>query len=82
MAKELERAGIPAVLVTALPLVPLQMGVPRTLRGVKIPHPLGAPDRTPEAEKALRRKLIQRALFALQQTIEEPTVFELTEEAV
>lgn len=58
------------------------MGAPRTVRAVKIPHPLGSPERTPESEKALRGRLLEKALFALQQEVTEPTLFELNEALV
>ena len=39
------------------------------------PHPLGNPELSPEAEKALRRELVERALTALSTPVDEQTVF-------
>ena len=43
---------------------------------VAIPHPLGDPSLEPDAELALRRKLVLRALDALTTAVEEQTVFD------
>lgn len=42
-----------------------------------IPYPAGDPNLEPEAEKAWRRKLVERALEALTTKVTEPTVFEV-----
>ena len=47
----------------------------RVVPGVGIPHPLGNPELSPEAEKALRRELVERALKALSTPVDEQTVF-------
>ena len=65
MAKELERAGIPTVLVTCLTNVAEMVGANRILAGVAIPHPVGDPGLTVEEEHRERRRLILRALEAL-----------------
>ena len=48
---------------------------PRIVVGVRIPYPCGDPSRPPEAERALRRRLIETALRALQTPVERSTVF-------
>jgi glycine reductase complex component B subunit gamma len=77
--KELERAGIPSVLMTAMVAVGTQVGAPRMVRGTRIPHPLGDPTLSVDAERALRRKLLLKALEAVRQHVQQPTVFELQE---
>ncbi len=58
-------------------IVPISktVGANRIVPAMAIPHPLGDPTRTPDEEKALRRKLVEKALEALQTRIDEQTVF-------
>ena len=76
MAKELERAGIPTVHVCSIVPISKTVGANRIVPSVAIPHPLGDPQKTPDAERALRRRLVERALEALRTPVEEQTVFE------
>jgi betaine reductase len=41
-----------------------------------IPFPTGDPDLGPEAERAWRRELLERALNAVATHVSEPTVFD------
>jgi glycine reductase len=41
-----------------------------------IPFPTGDPELTPEKERQLRRRLLDRALEALQTPVDGPTVFD------
>jgi glycine reductase len=75
VANELEEAGLPTALVTALPPTALMMGTRRVVPGVGITHPLGNPDLSENREKELRRKIVTKALEALQTEVKEPTVF-------
>jgi len=52
------------------------VGANRIVPAIAIPHPFGDPSRTPEEEKVRRRRLVEKALKALQTEIEEQTVFE------
>ncbi len=58
-------------------IVPISktVGANRIVPAIAIPHPLGDPTRTPDKEKALRRKLVEKALEALQTGIDGQTVF-------
>jgi glycine reductase len=76
MVKEIERAGIPVVHMCTVVPISMTVGANRIVPTVAIPHPLGNPSATPEEEKALRRKLLDKALVALSTPIEEQTVFE------
>jgi betaine reductase len=76
MVKEIERAGIPVVHMCTVVPISLTVGANRIVPTIAIPHPLGNPSLDPESEKALRRKLVERALKALQTEVEEQTVFE------
>ncbi len=62
-------------LCTVVP-ISLTVGANRIVPAVAIPHPLGNPSLSREGEKKLRRKLVEKALAALQTDIEGQTVFE------
>jgi glycine reductase len=76
MAKELERAGIPTALITAMVSVAERVGAPRIVPGRAVVHPVGDPTLPADAERALRRGLIERALEALQTPVDGPRVFD------
>jgi betaine reductase len=76
LAKEIERAGIPTVFVTALPTIATMIGANRVIRGVAITNPLGDPDRSPGGELELRKKIVERALELLETEVEPQTVWE------
>jgi glycine reductase complex component B subunit gamma len=76
MAKEMERAGIPAVHICSIVPISKTVGANRIVPAIAIPHPLGDPSRSKDEEKALRRGLVERALRALETSIQEQTVFE------
>ncbi len=76
MVKEIERAGLPVVHICTVVPISLTVGANRIVPAVAIPHPLGNPALSPEDEKALRRKLVEKALRALQTEVEDQTVFE------
>jgi len=75
MAKEIERAGIPAVHICTIVPISKTVGANRIVPAIAIPHPLGNPAKSREEEKLLRRALVEKALRALETRIEEQTVF-------
>ena len=80
MVKEIERAGIPVVHMCTVTPISMTVGANRISRFVPtiaIPHPLGNPALTMEEEKAIRRKLVERALEALTTEVEDQTIFEV-----
>lgn len=77
MVKEVERAGLPVVHMCTVTPISLTVGANRIVPTIAIPHPLGNPALAPEDEYALRKKLVTRALEALQTEVTEQTVFEL-----
>jgi glycine reductase len=52
-----------------------QLGANRVITGTKIPHPCGDPTLSQEADKSLRREIINCALSALQTDVDGPTIF-------
>ena len=75
MAKEIERAGIPAVHICTIVPISKTVGANRIVPAIAIPHPLGNPAKSREEEKLLRRALVEKALRALETKIEEQTIF-------
>jgi glycine reductase complex component B subunit gamma len=76
MVKEIERAGIPVVHVCTVVPISMTVGANRIVPAVAIPHPLGKPDLTAKDEKALRKKIVVKALQALETEVDQQTVFE------
>jgi glycine reductase len=76
MTKELERAGLPTVHICSIVPISMTVGANRIVPSVAIPHPLGDPSLGPDEERALRRRLVERALAALATPVAEQTVFD------
>lgn len=76
MVKEIERAGIPVVHMCTVVPISLTVGANRIVPTIAIPHPLGNPALPKAEEKALRRKLVEKALQALETEVDKQTVFE------
>ena len=77
MVKEIERAGIPVVHMCTVTPISMTVGANRIVPNIAIPHPLGNPAISHDEEKALRRKLVERALEALTTEVEDQTIFEV-----
>ena len=63
------------MVLSALPPLAMQAGANRVVQGVKIEHVCGDPELAPAANRALRRRLVDRALEALQAEVAGPTLF-------
>jgi glycine reductase len=74
MVKEIERK-LPVVHVCTIVPISQTVGANRIIPAIAIPHPFGDPSRTPEEAKIIRRRLVEKALEALQTEITEQTVF-------
>jgi glycine/betaine/sarcosine/D-proline reductase family selenoprotein B len=55
--------------------VALMVGSNRVIPAGGIAHPLGSPDLDPKGEKALRRRIVKKALESLQKDVKEQTLF-------
>ena len=55
--------------------VAVMVGANRIVPAAGIIHPMGNAELNPEDEKALRRRIVERALQALQADVAQPTVF-------
>jgi len=60
--------------ITALPPLAMQAGANRVVQGIKIEHVCGDPALPPEADRALRRRIVERALRALGTDVQQPTL--------
>jgi glycine reductase len=76
MSKEIERTGLPCAHVCSIIPISQTVGANRIVPSVAIPHPLGDPSKSPEDERRIRRRLLERALVALSTPISEQTVFD------
>jgi glycine reductase len=76
MVKEIERHGIPVVHMCTVVPISLTVGANRIVPTVAIPYPLGDPSLPPAEEKELRRKLVTKALKALETEVSGQTVFD------
>jgi betaine reductase len=75
MAKELEREGIPTVLLCNIVPIALTVGANRIVPTRGIQYPMGDPSLPREQEEAWRERLFLTALKALETPVTEPTVF-------
>lgn len=76
MVKEIERAGIPVVHICTVTPISMTVGANRIVPAIAIPHPLGNPALSLEEERAIRRRLLEKALRALSTPVTEQTIFE------
>jgi glycine reductase complex component B subunit gamma len=65
LEREIERAGIPAVLITTLVPTAQMLQANRIVAGVGITNPMGDPRLSHEEEKVLRRNIMMKALETL-----------------
>ncbi len=78
MVKEIEKlAEIPVVHICTVVPISLTVGANRIVPAVAIPHPLGNPSLDGCEEKALRRKIVEKAIEALGTEVTGQTVFEV-----
>ena len=71
----MERAGIPTALLCNLTSIAERVGAPRIVPTRGIPYPAGDPSLGPEAERAWRRRLVERGLEAVGTAVHKPTIF-------
>lgn len=55
--------------------VAVMVGANRVVSAAGIIHPLGNAELSPDEEKALRRRIVEKALQALKTEVAQPTVF-------
>jgi len=75
ISKELEKAGLPVALISAMFPVAEQVRANRIVKGVSIPHPCGDPHLPRALDARLRRQIVETALQALETPVDGPTLF-------
>jgi glycine reductase complex component B subunit gamma len=75
IARELEKAGVPVVQLTALTPIPNTLGVNRVMASAAITYPTGDPSASLENEKKIRKAYVKKALEVLQKPVDKPEVF-------
>ncbi len=75
ISKELDRAGLPVALISAMYPVAEQVGASRIVKAVAIPHPCGDPSLPAALDGQLRREIVSTALKALEAKVDRTTVF-------
>jgi len=75
MVKAIESFGIPTVHVCTIVPISQTVGANRILPSVAIPYPTGNPALTKDEEVNLRKRMMIKALAALEGKINEQTVF-------
>ena len=76
ITREIEKEGIPVAHITALSKVSKRAGANRIVKGNALSNPCGAPALPAEGDLAFRRRVVERALVALQTDVDGPTIFE------
>lgn len=66
---------MPVVHMASIVPISQSVGANRIIPTVAIPYPLGNPALSQDEEKDVRRKLVEKALTALQTDVTEQTVF-------
>ncbi len=75
MLREIERSGMPIVMLCNLVPVAQTVGTNRIVPTISIPYPLGNPADSKEDQYKLRYSRVKRAVEALTVDVEESTIF-------
>jgi glycine reductase len=75
MVKEIERTGMPVVIMCNLTNIAKTVGSNRIVPTFAVPYPLGNPQASPEEEWAMRLHRVETAVKALQTPVSEQTIF-------
>jgi glycine reductase len=59
LEKEIERVGVPAVLITTLLPTAKLVGANRVVQGIAVTSPVGNPRVSNKEEKAIRKKMLE-----------------------
>ena len=76
IAKELDRAGVPAAHLCTMLNVSKGAGGNRIVPSRSVLYPTGDPDLSPEEEYGLRQKIVKAALRAIGTETSGPQIFE------
>ncbi len=76
MVKGIEETGLPVVHICTIVPISKTVGANRIVPAIAIPHPLGNPKLSAADEYKVRRKIVEKALKALETPVNAQTVFE------
>jgi len=76
MVKEIERYGIPIIHMATITLISESVGANRIVPTVAIPHPVGDPKLSSEAEHSMRKDMVKKAIKCLGVEVDRQTCFE------
>ena len=65
LEKEIERVGVPAVLITTLLPTAKLVGANRVVQGIAVTSPVGNPRVSNKEERAIRKKMLESAFELL-----------------
>jgi betaine reductase len=65
LEREIERVGIPAVLITTLLPTAKLVGANRVVQGIGVTNPMGNPRVSNKEEKAIRKEMLESAFELL-----------------
>lgn len=71
LEKEIERVGIPAVLITTLLPTAKLVGANRIVQGIAVTNPMGNPKVSNKEEKAIRKEMLESAFELLTREMPE-----------
>lgn len=77
----MERVNIPVAQISAVPMIPLSVGMHRVVRGISVEHVCGEPELSVERDHRLMMRITEAAMQALQTKVDKPTLFEPSEES-
>lgn len=78
MGNEVEKAGIPLVVMANLISIAKTVGTNKIVPTISIPYPLGNPLASEDEQREIRYNMVGTALDSLTAEIEEQTVFEVS----
>lgn len=77
MTKAIERQGFPVTQIANLTPIAKTVGANRIVQSFSIPYPMGDPKKTPEDEFAMRERIVEKALDALTEDIQDQTIYKV-----
>ena len=67
--------GMTVAMISAIPAIPLAVGVSRVVRGVRVEHVCGDPRLSAEGDRQVAMQIVGRALESLAAPVAGPTLF-------
>jgi len=65
--------------ISAVPMIPMSVGMHRVVRGISVEHVCGEPELSIERDHELMMRITETAVKALETEVDKPTLFEPSE---